>query len=796
MRYASSKPTSETGELVVDQEMRSGRAWLTIPLVIGVAACSGTTPLQVPEWQLVREQDATQSTPVTLPTRLDDGRVGASAGRYWLRTRVAVPAEWQGHSLQLVVPEFGAVVRLRVDGSEAPDLSSADASGYRRRGPHSWWIGPDASRDGVLDLELVIEHRWTQSAWWGTVPRILPAGASDASATAVYVFNLLASAAALIALFQIGLTSVMTYLADRRRRPYLSFGVQGLIAAFYPAYVAGWTQRVFGTYDTPVLAITLSIAGLVSIQFTHDFFRLGRPWRGFAAMCSVVCLVSLVFSGPFEATLMVGITTVVFSSIVVCYQVAMCLRLVRRNADRRSALYVLISWLVLLGTGLPDFVWWVGLGDPLGGVRLASIGLGFFALCMSLLFSQQHIHSLRDSDDLNAELANRVSQLEAGRSAIELLNQELRRQIADRAAQIYAAVVLANAKRLPARALRVGEIIQGRYRVERPIGSGGMGIIYEVTRIGDGRRLALKLPREVHGESLARLAREAQMASTMSHSNIVAVVDVDVASAGFLFLVMELVDGTSLLEHRARYGDIRWVLPVLRQIAEGLAALHRGGIVHRDLKPANVLLTSDDGGVPRVKISDFGISLQPETEPFAPVEKPSVEAADALVSRRDAVTERLLPQRASEHATQQLAPEHTPRSVPALSGSSFLTRTGHFPGTPAYMAPEVTVGREMLTAAADMFAFGVIAYELIAGSRPFLEAPVLALLEGRTVPLPSSVCSAWRDAPPRLITALDACLSMQPGLRPSAAAVAELFGQCESYESEAPAQANVGQIVA
>ncbi len=760
--------------------MGARRAWLTILLVAGVAACSGTTPLHLSEWQLAGEQDATLLTPVTLPARLDDGRVAASTGRYWLRTRVEVPREWQGRSLQLVVPDLAAVIRLRVDGSEAPDLGAADSSGYRRRGPHSWWIRPDVSVDGVLDLELVIEHRWTQSAWWGTVPRILPTDATDASATGVYVFNLLASAAALIALFQIGLTSVMTYLADRRRRAYLSFGVQGLIASFYPAYVAGWTQQVFGIYDTPVLAITLSIAGLVSIHFTHDFFGLGRPWRGFRALCAIVCVVSLVFSGPFEATRMAGIATVVFVSIVTCYQVAVCVRLVRRGADRRSALYALISWLVLLGTGLPDFLWWLGLGDVLGGVRLASIGLGFFALCLSLLFSQQHIHSLRDSDELNAELASRVEQLEAGRSKIEALNQELRRQIADRAAQIYAAVALANAKSLPARALREGEIIQGRYRVERPIGSGGMGIIYEVTCIGDGRRLALKLPREVHGESLARLAREAQMASTMSHPNIVAVVDVDVASAGFLFLVMELVDGTSLLEHRSRYRDIRWALPVLRQIAEGLAALHRAGIVHRDLKPANVLLTSQDRGEPHVKISDFGISLQPETDQFVRIEMPCGERAE-VVAPPTGVTELMSPQPPSEHETVQLPPaaERPRPAMPALSGSSFLTRTGHFPGTPAYMAPEVTMGREMLTAAADMFAFGVIAYELIAGSRPFVEAPVLALLERRTVPQPSSVCSAWEEGPPDLTTALDACLSMQPASRPTAAAVAELLRQCE-----------------
>jgi hypothetical protein len=565
---------------------------------------------------------------------------------------------------------------------------------------------------------------------------------------------LVASIAALIALFQIALASLVIYLADRRRRVYLPFAVQGLIAVFYPMFVAGWTQPLLGVYDAPVLGISLALACTISIHFTHDFFQLSRrPWRGFWWLCGAVVVIAIVFSGPFITTRVTGIATITFVSIVMVYQLTTCARLVRRGGDRRSALYLLLSWIILAVTGLPDFSWWLGFGDLLGGVRLASIGLALFAVFLSLLLSQKHVHSLRDSDNLNAELAERVRQLELRRTEIELLNEELRRQIADRAAQIYAAVELSSTRSVTA-SLRVGEIIQGRYRVERPIGAGGMGTIYEVTRLSDGRRFALKLPQEVHGESLARLAREAQMASTLSHPNVVAVVDVDVATAGFLFLVMELVEGTSLQAHRDRYGDVAWALPVLHQVADGLTALHHVGIVHRDLKPGNILITPHADGTAGVKISDFGIAVNPDMEQLA------ARRVDEL---GDAPT--------NEPPTKPMPT----RRRPNLASSSFLTRTGHVPGTPLYMAPELADGRAVITPAADIFAFGVIAHELLTGRRPFSEPPVFALLARQACPLPRPLDEGWRGAPRELSTALDACLALNPASRPSAEQLARLL---------------------
>jgi hypothetical protein len=487
-------------------------------------------------------------------------------------------------------------------------------------------------------------------------------------------------------------------------------------------------------------------------------------------------LITVLASDPFKTTRIGGIATIVFVSIVMLYQIRTCARLLRRGPDRKSALYSLLSWLVLVVTGMPDFYWWLGLGDLAGGVRLASIGFTLFAVFLSLLLSQKHVLSLKNSDSLNTELEGRIAQLELRRTEIELLNEELRRQIADRASQIYSAVALASTHGITA-SLADGEILQGRYRVERPLGSGGMGTIYEVTRLSDGRKLALKVPREVHGQALARLAREAQIASTLSHPNIVAIVDVDVASAGFLYLVMELVEGTSLDGHSNRFGDISFALPVLRQIADGIAALHGAGIVHRDLKPANVLLMASADAARCVKIADFGISIHPDSE--------RADGDDEASSPADEPSDDAVTQQRVEHGPESptaIMPIGRKRKLaasgpqpPKVATSSFLTRTGHTPGTPAYMAPELAQGRAQLSPAADIFAFGVIAHEVLTGRRPFSEVPFFAVIEKRAIPAPTAISAGWPACPIELACALDACVALAPSERPTAGELARLL---------------------
>ncbi|HEX8793594.1 MAG TPA: protein kinase [Polyangiaceae bacterium] len=227
--------------------------------------------------------------------------------------------------------------------------------------------------------------------------------------------------------------------------------------------------------------------------------------------------------------------------------------------------------------------------------------------------------------------------------------------------------------------LAAGTQIVGRYRVERLIGSGGMGAVYEVEHLHTGQRLALKvLTMQQQGAAVERFKREARAASRIQSDHVVRVTDADVAPelGGSPFLVMELLQGADL-EHATAGGAAAHedVVNWLRQVARALAKAHEAGIVHRDLKPENLFLTQREDGTPLVKVLDFGIA-----------------------------------------------------KLTAESG--VLTRSDQFLGTPAYMAPEQAESQGApVTAAADLYSMGLIAFRLLVGRsywRPGSLAQMLA----------------------------------------------------------------------
>ena len=215
----------------------------------------------------------------------------------------------------------------------------------------------------------------------------------------------------------------------------------------------------------------------------------------------------------------------------------------------------------------------------------------------------------------------------------------------------------------------VGTIIRGKYRIEREIGVGGMGVVYEATNVRMNARVAIKMLLPEHLESsdiVARFEREARAAGQLQHRNAVRIIDVDVSESGLPYMVMELLHGHDLqIELYARKrlspGDaVRWAV----QACEAMSKAHERGIIHRDLKPSNLFLNEEADRTVQLKVLDFGIS--------------KVQTDDAHV-----------------------------------------TTTRAQMGTPLYMSPEQIRSAKLVDHRTDIWSLGVVLYELLVGEPPF-----------------------------------------------------------------------------
>jgi serine/threonine-protein kinase len=247
----------------------------------------------------------------------------------------------------------------------------------------------------------------------------------------------------------------------------------------------------------------------------------------------------------------------------------------------------------------------------------------------------------------------------------------------------------------------IGTILSGRYRIERVIGEGGMGAVYQAEHTHMRKRLAIKV---LHPEMsrltevVQRFEREAMAAAHIDHPNVATATDFGKLEDGSFFLVLEYVEGKSLRDAIGKSRlTVERALHITRQIASALQRAHALGIVHRDLKPENVMLVERDGDTDFVKVLDFGIAKVP----------------------------------VGELGTGNAAP-----------GQPVLTQLGMVYGTPEYMAPEQALG-QAVDARADLYALGVMAYEMLTGQRPFEHESKVALLGMHvTAPVPPMATKA------------------------------------------------------
>lgn len=263
-------------------------------------------------------------------------------------------------------------------------------------------------------------------------------------------------------------------------------------------------------------------------------------------------------------------------------------------------------------------------------------------------------------------------------------------------------------------AARVGQKIAGKLRLERVLGVGGMGVVYEAVNEATQRRFAVKL---IHPEvtrdpaGRERIAREATAPNEIGHPGVVAVYDAGTDADGTLYLCMELLEGRSLRERLATEPtSLAEAVGHVLSALDPLAAAHAKGFVHRDLKPENVFLAKDG-----VKLVDFG-----------------------LVRRADATS---------------------------------ASMTGQTIGTVHYMSPEQARGSTQATAASDVWSVGVMLYEILAGRRPFEGGSALDVMM-KAAGEPHAPLAG--ELPASLTALVDACLAKDAGSRPpDAAALSE-----------------------
>lgn len=528
---------------------------------------------------------------------------------------------------------------------------------------------------------------------------------------------------------------LLLFLRRRQETPYLWFGLLALVYAVNTLALSWW---IFELTDRRDLVLRLGdasghVAAALAIQFLWPFFgRSIGPWlRGYQLSHLGIAAVLLLWPHP-----------------------ALILDTVRVRWLWLVPLLVAAAWMVATELRRPSRsrpeVWWIAAGglalvlaevhqllaELLGlSLPLSLVPFGFAAVLVGMAAALGHRFRrlLDELEELRGDLETRVAQRTA---ELERRNEQLQRS-QQRTEQVF--VTLSE--------VMEGQELDGRYRLEERIGSGGHAAVYRATHTELRRDVAVKIFQPVRPDNdpskdLERFRREGVTACRVAHPNAVSVLDSGISDTGIAYLVMELLHGHDLsreLQHRGPMSPARCA-EILVPVCEALAVAEEAGVAHRDVKPGNIFLHRVDGREV-VKVVDFGIARF-FGSPLSPGE--NVEGRDTELP---------------------------------------LTRTGHLLGTPPYLAPERIEG-EPGDVKADVYSLGLMLYEMLTGN-PLFRSDSGGLDYRRLFSLepPKSLREVAPQVPDEMVRIVDWTLTRDPEERPGFRELARELARFQPTES-------------